>query len=211
MEIKWLGHSFFLITNSRNIRIAMDPFEDVLGYKISRPRAEVVTVSHNHFDHDAPRMVKGLHPVLKGPVERDIHKIHFKGIRTYHDDQKGKLRGENTIFVIQTDELKIVHLGDLGHIPDDKVLSFMEGVNVLFIPVGGTYTIGPRRAKEIVMVLEPDITIPMHYWTPYIKLPLRPIDEFASLFDRVKYLKKDTINIEKDRLSKKGEILIFEL
>ncbi|HID15555.1 MAG TPA: hypothetical protein EYP16_01945 [Candidatus Atribacteria bacterium] len=87
----------------------------------------------------------------------------------------------------------------------------MEGVNVLFIPVGGTYTIGPRRAKEIVMALEPDITIPMHYWTPYIKLPLRPIDEFASLFDRVKYLKKDTINIEKDRLSKKGEILIFEL
>ncbi len=208
MEIKWLGHSFFLITNSRGIKIAMDPFDDTLGYKVPRFRAEIVTVSHNHFDHDAPRMVKGLHPVLKGPVERDIHKIHFKGIKTYHDKKKGALRGENTVFIIETDNLRIAHLGDLGHVLDDDTVYKMGKIDILLIPVGGVYTIGPYEAKEVVELIDPKIIIPMHYLTPYIKLPLKRVEEFTRFFEKVKYLKGDTLHVEYKNLPEKGEVVI---
>ena len=208
MEIKWLGHSFFLITNSRGVRIAMDPFDETLGYKVPRLRAEIVTVSHNHFDHDAPRMVKGLHPVLKGPVERDIHKIHFKGIKTYHDKRKGALRGENIIFIIDIDNIRVVHLGDLGHILPHEIVTEIGEVDILFVPTGGIYTIDPYEAKEIVDLLKPKITIPMHYFTSYIKLPLKRVEEFARLFERVKYLEKNVVYIEHENLPEKGEIVI---
>ncbi len=211
MEIRWFGHSFFLITNSRGIRIAMDPFDETLGYKVLRPRAEVVTVSHNHFDHDAPRMVKGLHPVLKGEVDRDIHKIHFKGIKTYHDRKKGKLRGENTVFIIETDGFKIVHLGDLGHIPSEETMREFEDADILFVPIGGVYTIEPDEAKLIVDAVSPLITIPMHYLTPYIKLPLKGVEEFIRLFEHVRYFDNDKIYVDRENMPEKGEVWVLTL
>ncbi len=211
MEIRWFGHSFFLITNSREIRVAMDPFDETLGYKVLKPRAEVVTVSHNHFDHDAPRMVKGLHPVLKGAVNRDIHKIHFKGIKTYHDRKKGKLRGENTVFIVETDGLKIVHLGDLGHIPSEEIIKELKGTDILFIPTGGVYTIEPDEAKVIVDAISPAITIPMHYFTPYIKLPLRGVEEFTKFFENVRYFNTNKVYVEKENMPKKGEVWVLRI
>ncbi len=211
MEIKWFGHAFFLIINSRGIRIAMDPFDDTLGYKVPHIKAEVVTVSHNHFDHDNPRLVKGLHPVLKGPVERDIHKIHFRGLSTFHDNKKGKLRGENTIFIVETDGLRLAHLGDLGHILSPDIIGAIGDVDIVFVPVGGVYTIGPEEAKMVVEALRPRVTIPMHYFTSYIKLPLRPVDDFISLFKDVRYLDGDRIEIEASNLPEKGEIWVFRL
>ncbi len=211
MEIKWFGHAFFLIINSRGIRIAMDPFDDTLGYRVPHIKAEIVTVSHNHFDHDNPRLVKGLHPVLKGPVDRDIHKIHFRGIPTFHDSKRGKLRGENTIFIVETDGLKLVHLGDLGHILPSDLINTIGDVDVVFVPVGGVYTIGPEEAKRVVEALKPRVAIPMHYFTPYIKLPLRPVDDFASLFEDVRYLDGDGLEVEASNLPEKGEIWVFKL
>ncbi len=211
MEIKWFGHAFFLIINSRGIRIAMDPFDDTLGYKVPHIKAEVVTVSHNHFDHDNPRLVKGLHPVLKGPVERDIHKIHFRGLSTFHDNKKGKLRGENTIFIVETDGLRLAHLGDLGHVLSPDIIGTIGDVDIVFVPVGGVYTIGPEEAKMVVEALRPRVTIPMHYFTSYIKLPLRPVDDFISLFKDVRYLDGDRIEIEASNLPEKGEIWVFRL
>ena len=211
MEIKWFGHSFFFVINSRGIRIAMDPFDDTLGYKVPHIKAEIVTVSHNHFDHDNPRLVKGLHPVLKGPVDRDIHKIHFRGIPTFHDSKRGKLRGENTIFIVETDGLKLVHLGDLGHVLSSDAIEAIGEVDVVFVPVGGVYTIGPEEAKRVVEALKPRVTIPMHYFTPYIKLPLIPVEDFTSLFEDVRYLDGDRIEVEASNLPEKGEIWVFKL
>ncbi len=211
MEIKWFGHSFFLITNSRGIRVAMDPFDETLGYRVPRIRAEIVTVSHNHFDHDAPRMVKGLHPVLKGEVERDIHKIHFKGIKTYHDRKKGKLRGENTVFIIETDGFRIVHLGDLGHTLAEDLRDKIGRVDVLFLPIGGVYTIEPQEAKIVMEELSPRITIPMHYFTPYIKLPLKKVEDFTRLVERVRFFEKNEILLEEKNLPEKGEVWVLKL
>lgn len=189
----------------------MDPFDDTLGYKVPHIKAEIVTVSHNHFDHDNPRLVKGLHPVLKGPVDRDIHKIHFRGIPTFHDSKRGKLRGENTIFIVETDGLKLVHLGDLGHVLSSDAIEAIGEVDVVFVPVGGVYTIGPEEAKRVVEALKPRVTIPMHYFTPYIKLPLIPVEDFTSLFEDVRYLDGDRIEVEASNLPEKGEIWVFKL
>ncbi len=189
----------------------MDPFDETLGYRVPRIRAEIVTVSHNHFDHDAPRMVKGLHPVLKGEVERDIHKIHFKGIKTYHDRKKGKLRGENTVFIIETDGFRIVHLGDLGHTLAEDLRDKIGRVDVLFLPIGGVYTIEPQEAKIVMEELSPRITIPMHYFTPYIKLPLKKVEDFTRLVERVRFFEKNEILLEEKNLPEKGEVWVLKL
>ncbi len=93
MRIRWLGHASFLIENERGIRIITDPFDETLGYKLPRLRAHIVTVSHEHFDHNYVRGVKGKPVVFKGEVQRESHKMQFRGISSYHDSVWGTKRG----------------------------------------------------------------------------------------------------------------------
>lgn len=164
MEINYLGQSCFKI-GSKDITIVIDPFdEEKLGFKLPRLEADVVLVSHKHFDHNNVAKIKGNPVILDGQGEYEIRGNIFKGISSFHDDVQGKERGENTIFRFEVEGIKICHLGDLGQATiTSEQLEEIDGVDVLLIPTGGTYTIGPKEATVIAAQIEPKIIIPMHF------------------------------------------------
>ena len=166
MDITYLGHSSFRIKGKANT-IICDPFDSSVGLKYAKQEADIVTVSHDHGDHNNLDGVKDYKKVVSSPGEYEINGTSFFGIPSYHDDKKGAERGKNTIFVINIDGINICHLGDLGQKSlTESQLTAIGNVDILLIPVGGTYTISADEAVSIMQSIEPKIVIPMHYKTP---------------------------------------------
>ena len=163
MDITYLGHSSFRI-KTKTGTLVTDPFDPkMVGLKYSGGEADVATISHAHRDHNAVELVEGVKKVFAGPGEYEVSGISIIGYQTFHDDKNGELRGKNTIYVYETDGLRLAHLGDLGHALDEDMISKIGDIDVLMIPVGGEYTIGPKVAAEMVSKIEPYFVIPMHY------------------------------------------------
>ena len=184
MKIKYLGHASFLITSDTGIKIVTDPYEPAYVaaggsiYGEIKELANIVTVSHNHSDHNNVAAVQGNPKVVRGTTK--IRGIEFKGIPTYHDDARGKLRGDNTILCFEVDGVKVCHLGDLGHQLSDKQVAEVGRIDILLIPVGGFYTIDARVATEVCSRLKPKVIIPMHYKTDKCGFPIAGVDEFLE-------------------------------
>lgn len=162
MQIFWLGHSCFKIQD-KEITIITDPYGPGFGLKPPRLKAEIVTVSHDHNDHNYTDGIMGEPLIIKGPGEFEVKGIYIRGLQSWHDSQNGKERGANIIYRFEIDGVSLAHLGDLGHALDDQLIEFLEGTDVLLIPVGGVYTINAKQAVEIISQIEPRIVIPMHY------------------------------------------------
>ncbi len=209
MKIKWLGHASFLIENERGIRIITDPFDETLGYKLPHLRAHIVTISHEHFDHNYVRGVKGRPVVFKGEVQRESHKMQFRGISSYHDSVFGAKRGVNTIFHMLIDDLNLCHLGDLGHLLSLDKIKEIGPVDILFLPIGGFYTINHQQATQIMEDLQPRITIPMHYKTEVIKFPIDTEEPFLRGKKNVKRVEDKEIEIFKDNLPSENQIIVL--
>ena len=209
MKIRWLGHSSFLITNDRGINILTDPFDETLGYCMTKEKINIITISHEHYDHNNTMGIKGKPVVLKGQVKRDTHKMIIKGISSYHDSVYGKYRGENTIFVIKTDNMVLCHLGDLGHLLDDKQLEKMEHIDILFIPVGGYFTISHLQADQVIKQIMPKIVIPMHYKTDAIKWSIDPLSVFLDKKQNIKIIGKNFFDISLSTLPDKTSIYVL--
>ncbi|MDZ4278759.1 MAG: MBL fold metallo-hydrolase, partial [Dehalococcoidia bacterium] len=165
MEITWLGHSCFRL-RGRDAAVVFDPCDKKTGYNIGRPTADIVTVSHDHPGHSNVAAVAGSPRVVAGPGEFEIAGVLIMGIRTYHDKEQGGKLGKNTAYVLELDDVRVCHLGDLGHVPTPEQVEELSGVHVLLAPVGGGSTIGAAAAAEVVSLLEPKLVIPMHYKTP---------------------------------------------
>ncbi|MBI4066569.1 MBL fold metallo-hydrolase [Candidatus Gottesmanbacteria bacterium] len=164
MDITYLGHSSFRL-RGKHTTVLTDPFE-ASSVGLSFPKhtsADIVTISHDHEDHNAVGVVEGDPFVVQGPGEYEIKGVGIVGIGVYHDDQKGAQRGRNTIYRIELDGISVVHLGDLGHELSAAEVDSLDGVDVLLVPVGGTYTINAAIAAKVVGEIEPTIVIPMHY------------------------------------------------
>ncbi len=184
MEIIYLGHSSFKI-KGKTATVITDPYDDkVIGSVFPKSEAEIVTVSHNHDDHNNVTLVSNTKKVVFGPGEYEIAGVSILGYKTYHDDKKGETRGDNTIYIIEIDGVRILHLGDLGHELSDSLISEIGDIDVLMIPVGGGYTIGPDDAVKTVRAVSPKLVIPMHYQVlgmpETISANLLPVDEFVS-------------------------------
>lgn len=179
MEITWLGHSCFRL-RGRDAAIVMDPCAKETGYNMSRPTADLVTVSHDHPGHNNVAGVAGAPRVFQGPGEFEISDVLIIGISTFHDDEKGGRLGKNTAYVVELDDIRVCHLGDIGHVPTPEQVEELSGVDVLLLPVGGGNTIGAHAAAETVSLLEPKLVIPMHYKTPAAKAELEPLDRFLK-------------------------------
>lgn len=180
MEITWLGHSCFRL-RGRDAAVVTDPCSKDTGYNISRPAADIVTVSHDHPAHSNVSGVAGTPKVVRGPGEFEIADVLIVGISTYHDSEKGAKLGKNTAYVFEMDDLRICHLGDLGHVPTSEQAEELSGVDILLTPVGGGTTINAAAAVETVSLLEPKLVIPMHYKTPATKDgELEPLDRFLK-------------------------------
>jgi L-ascorbate metabolism protein UlaG (beta-lactamase superfamily) len=170
MIIQYYGHSCFKLTTKpagrgqEDVTVFFDPFGKVIGLRPPQGQADIVLISHDHPDHNNAAALKGEPTVINIPGEYSLKGINIVGIDSLHDANEGKDRGHNTIFILETEELKICHLGDLGTDLDQKQLSEIDGVDVLMIPVGGgKYTIDGKKAEEIIKKIEPTIIIPMHY------------------------------------------------
>ena len=179
MEIVWLGHSCFAIKGKQKA-IITDPYHPDLAPSLGHPTADIVTISHFHPGHSYVEGVANDPRQVKGPGEYEIGGTFITGISTFHDSDKGKLRGKNTIYLIEMDGLTLCHLGDLGHALPSQLIEEIGSVDVLFLPVGEVSTIGIDTAAEIVRQLEARIVIPMHYRSALVNKQLEPVDRFLT-------------------------------
>jgi len=217
MEITYLGHSCFRIKGKKNI-IVTDPFNEDVGFKMPRVTADIITISHHHQDHNNVSAVKGTTKrrepfVVDGPGEYEISDVSIFGIASYHDKSSGAKRGENTIYLISLDGLRLAHLGDLGHKLTETQLEELNGVDVLFIPVGGTFTIDDNEAIEVVAQIEPRIIIPMHYKTADMKPDFGiklTVDDFLKAIGEEANKAKEKLDISKDKLPEEREIVVLK-
>ena len=178
MKIKWLGHASFMITSETGIKIITDPYAsgESLRYGEIKESADIVTVSHEHGDHNNVAAVKGNPEVVRGTAK--VKEVEVKGIPTYHDNVGGNQRGKNTIFCFEVDGIRVCHLGDLGHQLSDKQVAEIGRVDILLVPVGGFYTIDANVATVVCNQLTPKVIIPMHYATDKCRFPIASVDEF---------------------------------
>lgn len=179
MEIVWLGHSCFRI-RGREATIITDPCPPSSGYSIGKPTADIVTISHQHDNHTYVKAVAGTPRIVDGPGEYEMHGAFITGISTFHDAEKGTQRGRNLCFILEMEDIKVCHLGDLGHAPTAEQAEQITGADVLLVPIGGVSTIDGARAAEIVSLLEARLVIPMHYKTEALKEQLDPPDRFLK-------------------------------
>ncbi len=175
-----------------------DPFNKETGLKVPNFEADIVTVSHDHKDHNNVDALRGKPFVIECAGEYDFKGVLIEGIDSYHDDQKGAVRGANIMYRIEIDDISVAHLGDLGDVLDNAQIEKLIGTDVLLIPVGGTYTLDAKKAVEVISQIEPRIVIPMHYKTKDLKIDLDVIDKFIkeigiapSYEEKLKISKKD--------------------
>lgn len=172
MIIQYYGHSCFKIITKpagrgqEEVNVFLDPFDKATGLRPPQGQAQVVLVSHDHHDHNNVSALKGEPTVIDLSGEYSMKGINIVGIDSFHDSNEGKDHGHNTIFILETEDLKVCHLGDLGSELSQKQLAEIDGVDILMIPVGGKYTLDAKKAVEVIKKIEPAIIIPMHYKMP---------------------------------------------
>jgi len=182
VKLQWIGHACFRIETSDGTVIITDPYEEKVPYKAPEGPAHIVTVSHDHFDHNAVERVKGSPQVVRGIGEQTVRGITFRGIPAFHDQKGGRDRGQDVIFRFAADGVTLAHFGDLGHTLNAEQLRPLQDVEVALLPVGGHFTIGAKEASEVVRSLPKlKVVIPMHYRTEVVKdWPIRPVEEFLD-------------------------------
>jgi L-ascorbate metabolism protein UlaG (beta-lactamase superfamily) len=165
MEITYIAHSCFKI-KTKNQTIVIDPYDpQKTGYKLPKLSADILMISHDHFDHNFKESVTDVQLLVDGAGEYEKDDTFIYGIKTFHDDKKGAERGSNTIYLIEAEGFSLLHLGDLGHELEKETLENIPAIDVLFIPVGGKYTINAATAAKVISSIEPSYVIPMHYQT----------------------------------------------
>jgi L-ascorbate metabolism protein UlaG (beta-lactamase superfamily) len=198
VSIQWIGQSEFYIQSPGDIVVVTDPYDPrFTGFGDGRSSAHIVTVSHDHEDHAAVGNIEpframgetAVRVVRDGSFQRGD--VSVTAIPSFHDVARGAQRGPNRIFLIEAGALRIAHLGDLGHLLTPEQLRALGRVDVLLIPVGGHFTIGPEQAEQVVRQLNPSLVIPMHYRTgatnPALARHLRPVEDFTRRFASVEF------------------------
>lgn len=184
MFITYFGHSCFKIqdkTTAEGITLITDPFGKSVGLKMPNCEADIVTVSHDHSDHSNVDTIRNKPFKIDSAGEYDVKGVVVHGVDSYHDEKEGKERGANVIYRLEIDDITVVHLGDLGHVLDNKQLEVLSGTDILMIPVGGKYTLDAKRAVEVIGQIEPRIIIPMHYRIEGSKIEdIDPLEKFIK-------------------------------
>ena len=212
MKIKWLGHACFLITSRDGLRVITDPYAvgGGINYSPIKETADIVAVSHDHGDHSNIYTVEGKPEVVKGSGTKTAKGIQFKGIASFHDTSQGTQRGINTVFCFPIDNIKLCHLGDLGHVLDLEQVNEIGTVDILFTPVGGFFTIDASVASQVCDQLKPKVVIPMHFKTPKCAYPIAGVEDFLEGKERVIRVGDSEADFERERLPVVTEIVLLE-
>jgi L-ascorbate metabolism protein UlaG (beta-lactamase superfamily) len=181
MDIKYIGHSSFQI-KGKSGTVVTDPFDSkMVGLKYPSLEADIITVSHEHPDHNVSNIIGGNPLLLNIPGEYEKQGIRVTGYLSYHDNSQGKERGKNTLFKIEMEDISVLHCGDLGHLLGEELIEEIDTVDILLIPVGGFYTINADDAVKVISKLEPSLVIPMHY--NHDKLDQKTFGQMTPLSD----------------------------
>jgi len=207
IKIKWFGHSMWKISNEK-VSIITDPFTNI-GYPMPKNEtADIVISSHDHFDHNNFSLVKGNPEIIKAEGEFDVNGVHFKMFPEWHDENLGKDRGQILLMKFNLDGKNFLHCGDLGRMLPDKTIAELGKVDVIFIPVGGYYTIDAKTAKAIVDKLNPSIVFPMHFKTSVLDFPIAKVDEYLQLIDNYRKIDGNTIVLSENDFQTDQTILL---
>jgi L-ascorbate metabolism protein UlaG (beta-lactamase superfamily) len=203
MIVTWLGHSCFLLEGKDGISLLIDPFhEDEVGYGLPPVRADIVLISHDHLDHNNALAAGRDAKVISSPGKYNCREVDILGIESCHDAEDGLLRGANTIFCFALDGIRVCHLGDLGRALNRDHVKAIGAVDLLFLPVGGRYTIDAAGANEVMEQLNPTVAVPMHYKTRALSFDLDPVDGF--LRGKGQAERQDKLVLNKGELSREG-------
>jgi L-ascorbate metabolism protein UlaG (beta-lactamase superfamily) len=178
LDVTWLGHGCFRL-RGRGAAVVTDPYPPSIGLKLQRLDGDLVTVSHEHENHNYTQVMRDAYEI-RGPGEYEVAGVSVIGVPTFHDAEKGAKHGRNTVYLIEIDDVRVCHLGDLGHRLDDAEAEAISSPDVLLVPVGGNTAINAALAAEVVRQLEPRFVVPMHYAIPGLKLQLDTLDRFLK-------------------------------
>ncbi|MDD1743970.1 MAG: MBL fold metallo-hydrolase [Methanomassiliicoccales archaeon] len=209
MKIVWHGHSCFEISDK--LTVAIDPHDGKsLGLRTPVLKADVVLISHDHFDHNSARTVKGDFAIVREPGERTVKGLKISGLEANHDEMNGSKRGRIVIFSFTLDGVRFCHCGDLGELLDQSQISALGPVDVLFVPVGGVFTIDGPQALQLISMVKPKIAIPMHFRVGGLSLSIQTIDRFLEGIPESKVLHVgNSAEFEKDDLPESTEYWVF--
>jgi L-ascorbate metabolism protein UlaG (beta-lactamase superfamily) len=212
VNIKYLGHATFVITSDTGLKIITDPYETSpdLTYGEITESADIVTVSHYHHDHGNVAAVRGSPEVVSQAGRSKARGIEVKGIASYHDEAGGSLRGDNIIFCFEVDGIRVCHLGDLGHLLDDKQVKEIGSVDILLIPVGGYYTIDAQAATQVCNQLQPKVILPMHYKTEKGLPEIAGVDGFLSGKANIRRLDTSQVEFKPGELPATSQIIVLK-
>ena len=215
-KITFAGQSCFeiLVSNGKDHQatIVIDPFDEKIGLKVPNFSADIALVSHGHTDHNNISAIKGNPFLIESPGEYEVKGVFVQGIDSFHDDSQGKERGKNTIYMIEAEDMRFCHLGDFGQKQlTDEQLEKIDKVDVLMIPVGGTFTIDGHEAAKVIGQIEPKIVVPMHYALPKLKIELDGGEKFLKAMGKNSVVPQDKLVIKSSALPKEGAMEIVVL
>ena len=180
MQIRWYGHSCFLLKDENGASVLTDPYGSHIGYELPEISADAVTISHDHSDHNNISTVKSNTVIIRAPGEYEVNGIKIVGIETDHDRCGGALRGKNVMFIYEMDGMRVLHCGDLGIIPPQETIDKIGHIDVMMVPIGAIYTIDDLEAREFANIIKPKVVIPMHYKTSKLKIELCTLAPFVD-------------------------------
>ncbi|MDD5658950.1 MAG: MBL fold metallo-hydrolase [Actinomycetota bacterium] len=210
-KITFYGHSMFVIRSKNGINIGTDPYNEQVKSNLPDVFANVVTISHSHFDHSNLNLFKGKPKIIRETGIHDFEGISFHGFSSFHDNMRGASRGNNIIFKFEVDGIKFAHFGDYGSTAEEKTISELKDIDIIFIPVGGVYTINHREAINLINKLNPKIAIPMHFKEKDTRIEVDDINPFKNslgAFNKVKEV-GNSFEISKEELPSSTEIWIM--
>jgi len=212
MKVKWLGHACFLLISEGGLRVITDPYavDRNLTYSPIKEAADIVVVSHDHSDHNNIAEVRGKPEVIKGRGTKAAKGVQFRGIASYHDSSQGRQRGANTVFCFSLEGIKLCHLGDLGHLLSQEQIKEIGVVDILFVPVGGFYTIDAAEASRVCEQLKPKAIIPMHFRTPRCTYPIASVDDFIRNKENVKRMDSSEVEFRLEGLPTSTEVVVLK-
>ena len=211
LQIRWHGHSCFEITNE--VTLVTDPHDGKsIGIHAPSVTGDIVLVSHDHYDHNSVKSVeKDGSKIVTDTRKRNISNVEIKGFETFHDESHGEKRGNNIIYKFTMEDIAFCHMGDLGHDLDENTVQKIGDVDILFIPIGGTFTLDATQAWRLIKKVKPRIAVPMHYKIGGLSLPITEIEPFLEKSKYEIFKVGNEIDIEKEDLPDEPEVWTFTL
>ncbi len=207
MDITWYGHSCFRLTERGQIAVITDPYQERIGLPALRLKGDVVTVSHDEAGHNNVAAVKGEPHVLAGPGEYEIGGVFISGIAMHNLEENAPLW--NVAYLFRFNDLTVLHLGDLSHVPNQSTVEALGEVNVLLVPVGGGNALRSSQAADVIGMIEPHYIVPMHYELPGLKVELEPVEKFLKAMGVSKAQEEDMLKISSGMLPEQPQVVVL--